>query len=145
MFLQDKLGTIPAVHAVGPAAKVVVDVILRLRREERAGEPRRDARPSTSSKLQPGVPPVAHLAARRSQPALGAIPGRPVAGKGPGAGTPQLPGIDEALPWDCRRARCTAVPWAVHGDRRSASFLEEQMRAISIARRVRQKGSKDTP
>ncbi|CAE7611900.1 Vps33a [Symbiodinium sp. CCMP2456] len=57
MSLQQKFGTIPSVHAIGGAGRVVVEVMQRLRKEDQAGQ----AKLSTVGKveIQPGVPPVA--------------------------------------------------------------------------------------
>lgn len=58
MFLQSKFGIIPSVHAIGAAGKNVVDIILRLRKEEQMSEALKSPRPSRELS-QPGVPPVA--------------------------------------------------------------------------------------
>lgn len=57
MYLQSKFGVIPSVHAIGQAGKTIVDVMLRLRREETMGETAKEPGPSGESS-QPGVPPV---------------------------------------------------------------------------------------
>ncbi|CAJ1407410.1 unnamed protein product [Effrenium voratum] len=55
MSLQQKFGTIPTVHAIGAAGKVVVDNILRLRKEGQAGQAKKQTEPA----LRPGIPPAA--------------------------------------------------------------------------------------
>jgi len=57
MYLQSKFGVIPSVHAIGHAGKTIVDVMLRLRREEAMGEAVKEPGP-TGESSQPGVPPV---------------------------------------------------------------------------------------
>lgn len=58
MYLQAQFGTIPLVHAIGSAAKCVLDIILRLRKEESTSEALKDPKP-VREPSQPGVPPVA--------------------------------------------------------------------------------------
>lgn len=65
MHIQSLFGVIPSVHAVGSAAKAVLDAMLRLRKEQSGSESTQDAnRPREAS--QPGVPPIVPQAQRRS-------------------------------------------------------------------------------
>jgi len=55
MHLQSMFGVVPTIHSIGVAGKAVMDTIVRLRKEEAAGQ----ARPPPRMTSQPGVPPVA--------------------------------------------------------------------------------------
>ncbi|CAE8601298.1 unnamed protein product, partial [Polarella glacialis] len=62
MSLQSLVGTIPSVHAIGGAAKTLVDVMLRLRKEEQVSQALKEPKPLREQELcQAGVPPVAPL------------------------------------------------------------------------------------
>lgn len=58
MYLQSHFGVIPQVHSIGGAGKQVVDIMLRLRKEEAMSDALKDPHP-TRDIPQPGVPPVA--------------------------------------------------------------------------------------
>eukprot|EP00747_Dinoflagellata_sp_TGD_P168388 gnl/TRDRNA2_/TRDRNA2_194637_c0_seq1.p1 gnl/TRDRNA2_/TRDRNA2_194637_c0~~gnl/TRDRNA2_/TRDRNA2_194637_c0_seq1.p1 ORF type:complete len:680 (+),score=111.05 gnl/TRDRNA2_/TRDRNA2_194637_c0_seq1:80-2041(+) len=62
MYLQSQFGVIPALHAIGGAAKCVVDIMLRLRKEQTMTEAIKDPKPMSRELSQPGVPPIAPVA-----------------------------------------------------------------------------------
>mmetsp|Transcript_88343 Transcript_88343/g.175657 ORF Transcript_88343/g.175657 Transcript_88343/m.175657 type:complete len:647 (-) Transcript_88343:209-2149(-) len=84
MYLQSKFGVIPSVHAIGHAGKTIVDVMLRLRREEAVGEAVKELGP-TGESSQPGVPPVVRCSKQKDT-----------------NGTSQAPKIDEVIIIDRR-------------------------------------------
>lgn len=58
MFLQAQFGVTPSVHAIGSAAKCVLDIMLRLRKEDSTTDASKEPKPMREFS-QPGVPPVA--------------------------------------------------------------------------------------
>jgi len=95
MFLQAKFGTIPTVHAIGAAGKTVVDIMLRLRKEEQMSDALKDPKPSQEFS-QPGVPPVAPHGSQPAQRREGAQ-------QQPQQQQQELgPGIDEVIILDRR-------------------------------------------
>jgi len=95
MFLQSKFGTFPTVHGIGAAAKVVIEVMSRLRREEQLSDAAKELKP-TRGITQPGVPPVAPL---RPQSKEGLVAGQPASGPG---GAERLASVDEVIIVDRR-------------------------------------------
>jgi len=61
MSLQEKFGTIPTVHAIGLAGKVVVETIQRLRKEQNANQGSKAKRPQDGRLGGTGIPPVAPM------------------------------------------------------------------------------------
>lgn len=70
MFLQSKVGTIKHVNTIGPAAKMVLDVMLRLQTEENVCDSAKDIKLPRES-AQPGVPPVVSVRSSRNAESLG--------------------------------------------------------------------------
>jgi len=56
MYLQQKFGNVPSVHAIGGAGRVVVEVMQRLRNEDQV---KKVTSPGNVDAVQPGIPPVA--------------------------------------------------------------------------------------
>lgn len=74
--LQAQFGVIPSVHAIGAAGKGVLDIMLRLRKEDSMSEAMKDP-PLSKEQGQPGVPPVAPRGSQRSDAAAGTTSVKP--------------------------------------------------------------------
>mmetsp|Transcript_58470 Transcript_58470/g.163033 ORF Transcript_58470/g.163033 Transcript_58470/m.163033 type:complete len:644 (-) Transcript_58470:14-1945(-) len=72
MSLQAQFGVIPTVHAIGSAAKSVLDIMLRLRKEQTASEALKEPQTLRES-TQPGVPPIAPHSQQRTQGTTGSV------------------------------------------------------------------------
>jgi len=74
MYLQSKFGVAPSIHSIGGAGKTVVDVMLRLRKEEAVREASREQAP-VKEPSQKGVPPVAPRSKRKEGAEVAAAKG----------------------------------------------------------------------
>jgi len=98
MFLQAKFGTIPTVHAIGAAGKTVVDIMLRLRKDEQMSDALKDPKPSQEFS-PPGVP---SMAPHGSQPPQHREGTQQQPHEQQQSGTELGPGIDEVIILDRR-------------------------------------------
>uniref|UniRef100_A0A7S1Q1K1 Sec1-like protein n=1 Tax=Alexandrium catenella TaxID=2925 RepID=A0A7S1Q1K1_ALECA len=74
MYLQSQFGVSPSIHSIGGAGKTVVDVMLRLRKEEAVQEASREVMP-VAELSQKGVPPVAPRSGKKESPEAAASQG----------------------------------------------------------------------
>jgi len=86
MYLQSLFGLTPSIHSIGGAGKTVVDVMLRLRKEEAVREASQEPTPAQELS-QKGVPPVAPRSRKKD---------------GQEAATPPGPRISEVIVIDRR-------------------------------------------
>jgi len=74
MHLQSKFGVIPSIYSIGGAGKTVVDIMLRLRKEEAMSEALKAPKPMKELS-QKGVPPVAPRTRPKESSEAGAAEG----------------------------------------------------------------------